>query len=69
MLLEKETRLRTDDDAGADSGDEEGLCRGADTTTHRGRRGIDGEDWRLDPDDSPDVPDSLYSDGLRDLMT
>jgi hypothetical protein len=66
--LEKETRFRTDDDAGADSGDdsksvsssegdEEGLGRGADTMTHGGRRGIDGEDWRLDPDDSPDVPD------------
>ncbi|KFY20586.1 hypothetical protein V491_03602 [Pseudogymnoascus sp. VKM F-3775] len=57
-LLEKENRLRTDDDAGADSGDgsesvssseedEEGL----DTMTHGGRRGIDGGDWRLDPDD------------------
>ncbi|KFX85917.1 hypothetical protein V490_09324 [Pseudogymnoascus sp. VKM F-3557] len=76
--LEKETRLRTDDDAAADSrgdsdsgssseGDDEGLGRGADTTT-RGRRGMDREDWRLS-DNSPDSPDSLYSDGLRDLMT
>ncbi|KFZ23504.1 hypothetical protein V502_02016, partial [Pseudogymnoascus sp. VKM F-4520 (FW-2644)] len=79
-LLEKETRLRTDDDAGADSGDdsesvssseedEEGLGRGADTTTHGGRRGIDGGDWRLDPDDSPDAPDGLYSNGLKQLAT
>ncbi|KFZ19813.1 hypothetical protein V502_03459, partial [Pseudogymnoascus sp. VKM F-4520 (FW-2644)] len=86
--LEKETRLRTDDDAAADSGDDsdsgascegddeglgrgadEGLARRADATTHGGHRGLDRGDWRLDSDDSPDAADSLYSDGLRDLMT
>ena len=78
--MEKETLLRTDDDAGPDSGDDsesvssseeddEGLGRGADTTTHGGRRGIDGGDWRLGPDDSPDAPDGLYSDELTQRAT
>jgi hypothetical protein len=61
-----------DDDAGAESGDgsesvssseedEARLGRGADTTAHGGRRGFDGGDWLLDPDDSPDARDGLYS--------
>jgi len=70
--LEKEARLRPDDhadgssdDSGSESESRESV-RSESTAFQTQQR---EDDWPLDLDPSPNGPDSLYSDGLRQLLT
>ena len=75
--LEKETRLRPDDhadhssdDSGSESDSSEEGSRSSvpsESTAFQTQRRED--DWPLDLDPSPNGPDSLYSDGLWQLLT
>jgi hypothetical protein len=77
--LEKEVRLRPDDDPAEDS-DDESDSDSESGSMHPAREDDAGppasqtqphaaDDWPLDLDSSPNAPDSLYSDGLRELST
>jgi hypothetical protein len=79
QLLEKEKRLRPDDDPAddsdddSDSGSESGSMRPV-SGEHLGSSAARpqthaADDWPLDLDSSPTGSDSLYSNGLRELST
>ncbi|KAH6663548.1 hypothetical protein B0J14DRAFT_662058 [Halenospora varia] len=64
--LEKETRLRPDDNVDGNSEDNSN----SESDTDKSEEEYAYEDnWPLDLDPSPNGPDSLYSKGLRQLLT
>jgi hypothetical protein len=75
--LEKETRLRPDDhtdDSSDDSGSESDSSGAPSRSSVRSESIVfqtqrHEDDWPLDLDPTPNGPDSLYSDGLRQLLT